>query len=110
MDPFTGDQKGTLDLDDWLPTLERAAMWNQWTEEEQFLQLAGHPQGRAFCEWNLMSREDHQVYSKALKVLREWVDTRVQALAAQDYRHLHQHDNETVGDFVRRLECIFQLA
>lgn len=50
LDPFTGDPKGELNFDDWLPTLERAAKWNQWTEEEQLLQLAGHLRGRAFRE------------------------------------------------------------
>ena len=60
VDPFTGDPRGELNFDDWLPTLERAAKWNQWTEEEQLLQLAGHLRGRAFREWNLMSSEDRQ--------------------------------------------------
>ena len=110
VDPFTGDPKGELNFDDWLPTLERAATWNQWTEEEQLLQLAGHLRGRAFREWNLMSREDRQVYSRAVKILRERVDMGQRALAAQDFRHLHQRDNETVGDFIGRLERTFQLA
>ena len=29
VDQFTGDPKGELNFDDWLPTLERAAKWNQ---------------------------------------------------------------------------------
>ena len=71
VDPFTGDPRGELNFDDWLPTLERAAKWNQWTEEEQLLQLAGYLRGRAFHEWNLMPSEDRQVYSRAVKVLKE---------------------------------------
>ena len=110
MGPFTGDPKGELNFDAWLPTIERAATWNQWTEEEQLLQLAGHLRGRTFWEWNLMSREDRQVYSRAVKILRELVDTGQRALAAQDFRHLHQRDNEMVGDFIGRLERTFQLA
>ena len=35
-------------LDDWLPSLQRAASWNKWTEEEQLIQLAGHLKGRAW--------------------------------------------------------------
>ena len=110
VDPFTGDPRGELNFDDWLPTLERAAKWNQWTEEEQLLQLAGHLRGRAFREWNLMSSEDRQVYSRAVKVLKEQVDTGQRALAAQDFRHLQQCDNEMVGDFIGRLKRTFQLA
>lgn len=107
MDPFTGDPKGELNFDDWLPTLERVVKWNQWIEEELLLQLAVHLRGRAFHE-NLMSSEDCQSYSKAMRVLKEQVDTGQRALAAQD--HLHQHDNEMVGDFIGCLERTFQLA
>ena len=107
---FTGDPKGELNFNDWLPTLERAAKWNQWTEKEQLLQLAGHLRGRAFREWNLMSSEDRQVYSRAVKVLKERLDTGQRALAAQDFCHLQQCDNEMVGDFIGHLERTFQLA
>ena len=106
VDPFTGDSKGELNFDYWLPTLERAAKWNQWTEEE----LADHLQGRSFREWNLMSRDDRQSYSRAVRVLKEQVDTGQRALAAEYFCHLHQRDNETVGDFIGCLERTFQLA
>ena len=76
-------------------------------EEELLLQLAGHLRGRAFCEWNVLSSDDRQSYSRAVRVLKERVDT---GLAAQDFRHLHQRDNETVGDFIGCLERTFQLA
>ena len=61
-----------MNFNDWLPTLESAAKWNQWTEEELLLQLVGHLQG---SEWNLMSSDDCQSYSRAVRVLKEWVDT-----------------------------------
>ena len=32
VDPFTEDPE--MRIDDWLPTLERAAVWNGWSEEE----------------------------------------------------------------------------
>ena len=32
-------------LDDWLPSLNRASLWNGWSEEEQMIQLAGHLKG-----------------------------------------------------------------
>ena len=57
-----------------------------------------------------MSGDDHQSYSRAVQVLKERVGTGQRALAAQDFRHLHQRDNETVGDFIGRLDRIFQLA
>jgi len=38
---FSGENPGTH-LDDWLPSLHCAANWNNWTEEEQLMQLAGH--------------------------------------------------------------------
>ena len=57
-----------------------------------------------------MSSEDRQIYSRALKVLKERVDTGQRALAAQDFRHLQQCDNEMVGDFIGRLKRTFQLA
>ena len=110
MDPFTGDLKGELNLNDWLPTFKRVAKWNQWTEEELLLQLAGHLRGRTFCDWNLMSSDDRQSYSRVLQALKERVDTGQRALAVQDFRHLHQSDNETAGDFIDRLEMTFQLA
>ena len=53
VDPFTGEDP-EIRLDDWLPSLERAATWNEWTEEEHLLQLAGHLRGRALQEWGLL--------------------------------------------------------
>ena len=32
-------------FEDWLPTLERAVLWNGWSDEETLLQLAGHLRG-----------------------------------------------------------------
>ena len=40
-------------LDDWLPLLERASVWNAWTAEERLMQLAGHLKGRALQQYNL---------------------------------------------------------
>ena len=57
-----------------------------------------------------MSSDNCQSYSRVVQVLKERVDTGQRALAAQDFRHLHQRDNETVGDFIGHLEMTFQLA
>ena len=109
VDQFSGNQHD-LTFDDWLPTLERAAQWNAWTEEELLLQLAGHLRGRAFREWNLIRDDDRQDYNRAVKSLKERLDPGFRTLAAQDFRHTRQKESETVTDFICRLERTFQLA
>ena len=42
VEPFNGESEA-MRLEDWLPALERAATWNDWTEEDRLLQLAGGP-------------------------------------------------------------------
>ena len=49
IDPFTAEDIG-ITFDDWLPILERAAIWNEWSPEESLMQLAGHLRGRALQE------------------------------------------------------------
>jgi len=46
VNPFTGEDAETI-LNDWLPSLQRATLWNGWVEEEKLMQLAGHLWGRA---------------------------------------------------------------
>jgi len=46
VDRFSGDDP-TLQFEDWLPGLQRAADWYAWTEAEHLLQLAGHLRGQA---------------------------------------------------------------
>ena len=108
VDPFTGEGS-ELRLDDWLPNLERAATWNGWTDEECLMQFTRHVRGHALMEWNLLS-EDEKEYSAATSALRRRFDPGGRALAAQDFRHTLQRENEMVGDFIRRLERTFQLA
>ncbi len=36
--PFSAEVR----LDDWFPTLDRATVWNGWSDEEALMQLAGH--------------------------------------------------------------------
>ena len=106
---FTGDDPDCT-LEDWLPSLERAIMWNAWTEEEQIIQLAGHLKSRALQEWNLLRLEDRASFAKAVEALRLRLDCGSKALAAQDFRHATQCDGESVSDFVRRLEHTFRTA
>ena len=109
VDPFFGDSIDVT-FDDWLPSLERAAVWNSWTEEESLLQLAGYLRGRAFQEWNLLQPEERQDYKKAVQELVKRLDPGSRSLAAQDFRHTRQRDAEIVADFIRRLEKTFQIA
>ena len=46
IDEFTREDS-RVTFDDWLPTLERAATWIGWTQEERLMQLAGHLRARA---------------------------------------------------------------
>ena len=43
---FSGENL-EMQLEDWLPALDRARVWNAWTLEEKMMQLAGHLTGRA---------------------------------------------------------------
>ena len=58
VDPFTGEDP-EMRFEDWLPSLDRAAEWNQWTPQESLLQLAGHLRGRAHQEWGLRTFAVH---------------------------------------------------
>ena len=106
---FTGEDPNCT-LEDWLPSLERAILWNAWTEEEQVIQLAGHLKSRALQEWNLLGTEEKSSFSRAVEALRLRLDCGDKTLAAQDFRHSAQREGESVGDFVRRLERTFRIA
>ena len=75
------------------------------------MQLAGHLRGWALQEWKLLSSEDRATYASAIKALSlERLDPGIQTLAALDFRHASQKPTETVSDFVRCLEEIFQIG
>ena len=72
-------------LDDWLPTLKRAAVWNGWTDDDLLIQLAGHLKGRALQEWDLLSDDEKRTYEVAVAALRSRLDHGSKVLAAQDF-------------------------
>ena len=109
VDPFTGEEP-EIRLDDWLPSLKRAATWNEWTERELLLQLAGHLRGRALQEWSLLEEASRETYQTAVESLRLRIDPSSRTLAAQDFRHITQGEREAVADFIRRLERTFRVA
>jgi hypothetical protein len=63
-----------VQLDDWLPALKRASLWNDWSEEDLLLQLAGYLKGRALQEWNLLDDSDKGSYRRAVDALRARLD------------------------------------
>ena len=74
------------------------------------MQLAGHLRGRALQEWKLLDFKDRATYQTAIKALRERLDPGNQTLVALDFRHASQKSTETVSDFIRCLEEVFQTA
>ena len=109
VDPFTADDP-EITFDDWLPTLERAAVWNGWSEEETLMQLAGYLRNRALQEWNLLSQGDCNTLKVAVKTLRAKLDAGNQTLSALDFHHAMQKDSETVADYIQHLERTFQIG
>ena len=108
IDSFTGEDN-EIRFDDWLPTLERAATWNDWTEDE-VIQLAGYLRGRALQEWNVITTTNCTMYQSAVVALRTRLDPGNKTLAALDFRHIIQKETESVSDFIRRLEQMFQIT
>ena len=65
---FSGDNPDAR-FDDWLPSLQRAATWNRWSEEELLMQLVGHMRGRALQEWDLLDESDKATFAVATQSL-----------------------------------------
>ena len=109
IDKFTAED-GRTTFDNWIPTLEKATSWYNWTAEESLMQLAGHLRGRALQEWKLLELKDKVTYGTAVKALRERLDPGNQSIAALDFRHASQRSEETFSDFIQCLEKLFQKA
>jgi hypothetical protein len=85
-------------------------MWNGWSAEDKLLQFAGHLAGRALQEWNILGSDEKDTFSNAVEALRARLDPGSKTMAAQDFRHSAQLENEGVADFIRRLEKTFHIA
>ena len=59
---------------------------------------------------DLLPDEEKCDRQKAVKALRERLNPGGKALAAQDFRHTAQKGNESVADYIRRLEHMFHIA
>ena len=109
VDPFSGDDP-SLQFEDWLPGLKRAADWYAWTEEEHLLQLAGHLRSRALQEWNLLDSSDKASLASAVKSLKARLDPGNKLVAAQDFCHLSQAEGESVSKLISHVESLFKVA
>ena len=56
-------------VDEWLPSIKRVATCNWWSGSELLLQLAGHLQGRALQEWNVINGSEKTIYEAAVNAL-----------------------------------------
>ena len=104
LDAFTGEDP-EVRLEDWIPGLKRVADCNAWSETELLLQLAGHLQGWALQEWNLLEDRGKSGWDNVVQALSDQLDLGSRVLAAQIFRHLSQGANESVADFVCHLEA-----
>ena len=66
--------------------------------------------GRALQEWNLLGRDNQQTFDEEVETLRGRLEPQTRTLAATDFRHTLQGDQETVADFIRTLERTFTIA
>ena len=95
--------------DDLLPTFERAAEWNNCSDSECLLQLAGHLRSKARQEFSVNTRGKVNIYySKTAMRSRPKVGSKT--LAAQEFRHATQGPQEVVSDYILRLEKTFRRA
>ena len=109
VDPFTAEDP-EIRFNDWLPTLERAAVWNGWLEEGTLMQLAGFLRNRALQEWNLLTWEDCSTLKAAVETLHTKLDSGNQPLSALDFHHAVQKASKVVADYIWHLEHTFQIS
>ena len=109
IESFSGEASGVL-LDDWLPSLERAAAWNGWPMEDKLMQLPGYLKGRALQEWRLLGSPEQRCYTAAIEALRRRLDPGSKTVAAQEFRHSLQRRGEVVSDFIQRLEKMYHVT
>ena len=58
----------------------------------------------------MLSEEERATFDAAVRALRERLDPGGKAMAAQDFHHCSQSEDEPVSDFIQRLERTFRLA
>ena len=81
---FTGEGSDEL-WDEWLSTFKGSAEWNNWSDAECLLQLAGHLRGKARQEFLLLDPSDKSTYTHAVTALSSKFNFGSRSLAAQDF-------------------------
>ena len=99
VEPFSAEDMDEH-WDEWLPTFERAAEWNSWTDAERLIQLAGHLRGKARQEFSLLTPDEKSTFAKTKISMRGKLEVESKALAAQDFRHSTQGTQESVSDYI----------
>lgn len=110
IDTFHGERQDEH-WDDWLQTFERAAEWNEWTNSERLLQLAGYLKGKAKQEYSLLEPSVKSDFTAVVAAMRCRLDAGSHTIAAQDFRHATtQGSSEPVAYYILRLEKTFRRA
>ena len=65
---FSGEDP-EIQMDDWLPSLERASVWNAWTAEEKAMQFVSYLSGRALQEFSLLRPDKKESFEAAAGAL-----------------------------------------
>ena len=76
IDAFDGESPDVL-FEDWLPALQRAAVWNAWSKEETLIQLAGHQWLSGQTDQPKMQASPQSGRKETLAVAREDVSTAI---------------------------------
>ena len=82
---------------------ERAAKWNNWSEEETNA-IGRTPEKQALQEWNLLNKENCSTNEELYKLyIHAWLDPGNQTLATLDFFHAVQGDSESEHNRVTAL-------
>ena len=84
IDPFSGENP-EVTIEEWLPSLQRAADRNEWSEQEILIQLVRHLHGRALQEWNFLDDVDKGNWQCPIKVLQIRLEHGNSTIAAQEF-------------------------
>ena len=73
-----------------MPIFKGTAEWNNWSDSECLIQLAGHLRGKAHQEFLLLDPSEKSTYAQAISALSSKFNFRSRLVAAPDFRHATQ--------------------
>ena len=62
------------------------------------------------AEWNLLTEEEKSSFAAATEALHNKLNPHICILAAQEFRYAVQYDDQSVADYIRRLELAYLKA